>query len=251
MKKFKSPVIEAHDLRVSYNKRSALYGIDFAISKGNLVGVVGPNGAGKSTLIKAMIGQVTIAGGWVNIFNQSAHLNLHHMGYIPQKDSIDWDFPITVEDVVLMGSYARLGAFRPINKQEKRRANAILDRLGMLGYADTRISELSGGQQQRSFLARALLQDTPIYLMDEPFTGIDITTEKLMIKILQEMRDEGKTILVVHHDLSTVREYFDKVLLINRRQIAFGLTKDVLTKEKVAETYGGRLEILENILQQR
>ena len=245
------PAIEVHDLRVVYEKKSVLYGIDFSVHRGNLVGIIGPNGAGKSTLIKSILGKVRIADGWINIEGQIARKNLHHVGYIPQKESIDWDFPITVEDVTSMGAYGRLGAFRFMTKKERRRGQQILDELGMLAYADSPISDLSGGQQQRTFLARALMQDSQLYLMDEPFAGIDITTENLMVDILKRMRDQGKTVLVVHHDLLTASEYFDQILLLNKRQIAFGQSDEVLTTEKIGETYGGRLEILEKILKKR
>jgi len=236
--------LETHDLTVTYHKRPVLYGVDVSIPTGNLVGVIGPNGAGKSTLIKAIMGIVPSASGWVKAFGDPVKDNFHRVGYVPQRESVDWDFPVTVMDVALMGTYGRLGLFgRPGAKQKKEAAEA-LEKVGMLPYANRQIGNLSGGQQQRVFLARALAQKSDLYLMDEPFVGVDAATESAIITLLEEMRAEGKTVVVVHHDLQSAREYFDMLLLLNMRVIEFGKTEDVFTAEKLQRTYGGRLTIL-------
>ncbi|MBK1855063.1 metal ABC transporter ATP-binding protein [Verrucomicrobiaceae bacterium 5K15] len=239
-----SIALETHDLTVTYHKRPVLYGIDVAVPKGNLVGIIGPNGAGKSTLIKSIMGVVPSSGGWVEVFGEPLKHNLHRVGYVPQRESVDWDFPVTVMDVALMGTYGKLGLFRRPGKAEKLRAHEALEKVGMLPYANRQIGNLSGGQQQRVFLARALAQDSDLYLMDEPFAGVDAATEKAIIELLQEMRERGKTVLVVHHDLQSASEYFDKLLLLNMRLVAFGDVSEVFTPELLQKTYGGRLTIL-------
>ena len=239
-----SLALEVHDLTVSYHKRPVLYGIDLEIPPGKLVGIIGPNGAGKSTLIKAMMGVVPASGGWVKVFGLPTKQNSQRIGYVPQRESVDWDFPVSVMDVVLMGCYGRLGLFRRPGAKERERAAAALEKVGMGGYANRQISKLSGGQQQRVFLARALAQDSDLYLMDEPFAGVDAATEAAIIELLGEMRDRGKTVLVVHHDLATARGYFDMLLLLNMRVVAFGDTEEVFTGELLQKTYGGRLTIL-------
>lgn len=239
-----SLALEVHDLTVSYHKRPVLYGIDLEVPPGKLVGIIGPNGAGKSTLIKAMMGVVPASGGWVKVFGLPAKQNSQRIGYVPQRESVDWDFPVSVMDVVLMGCYGRLGLFRRPGAKERERAAVALEKVGMGGYANRQISKLSGGQQQRVFLARALAQDSDLYLMDEPFAGVDAATEAAIIELLGEMRDRGKTVLVVHHDLATARGYFDMLLLLNMRVVAFGDTEEVFTGELLQKTYGGRLTIL-------
>ncbi len=239
--------LETHDLTVSYDKRPVLYGIDVQVPQGSLVGIVGPNGAGKSTLIKAVMGVVPSSGGWVKIFGGSLKENLHRVGYVPQRESVDWDFPVTVMDVAMMGTYGKLGIFRRPGKAEKLRASEALEKVGMLPYANRQIGNLSGGQQQRVFLARALAQDSDLYLMDEPFVGVDAATESAIVLLLQEMRERGKTVLVVHHDLQSASEYFDRLLLLNMHLIAFGKTEDVFTQELLQKTYGGRLTILSEV----
>ena len=237
--------LETHDLTVTYDKRPVLYGIDVAVPQGSLVGIVGPNGAGKSTLIKSIMGVIPSSGGWVKVFGKPLKKNLHRVGYVPQRESVDWDFPVTVMDVALMGTYGKLGLFRRPGKAEKQRAKDALEKVGMLPYANRQIGNLSGGQQQRVFLARALAQDSDLYLMDEPFAGVDAATEAAIIELLKEMRERGKTVLVVHHDLQSASEYFDKLLLLNMRLVAFGDVKDVFTTELLQKTYGGRLTILD------
>ena len=241
------PALETHDLTVSYLKRPVLYGVDMAVPSGRLLGIVGPNGAGKSTLIKSIMGMVPASGGWVKVYGKPAKENIARIGYVPQRESVDWDFPVDVMDVVLMGCYGRLGQFRRPGSAERDRAVAALEKVGMQAYGKRQISNLSGGQQQRVFLARALAQDSDLYLMDEPFAGVDAATEAAIIDLMQEMRDRGKTVLVVHHDLATARDYFDMLLLLNMRVVAFGDTADVFTGELLQKTYGGRLTVLSEI----
>lgn len=241
------PALEAHDLTVTYDKRPALYGIDVEIAEGSLVGIVGPNGAGKSTLIKSVMGVVPSSGGWVKVFGKPVRENLRRVGYVPQRESVDWDFPVTVMDVAMMGTYGRLGLFRRPGKQEKLRAAEALEKVGMLPYSNRQIGNLSGGQQQRVFLARALAQDSDLYLMDEPFAGVDAATEAAIVTLLKEMRERGKTVLVVHHDLQSASEYFDSLLLLNMRLVAYGKVEDVYTPELLQKTYGGRLTILSEV----
>ncbi|MGV3530836.1 MAG: metal ABC transporter ATP-binding protein, partial [Chthoniobacteraceae bacterium] len=221
--------LEVHDLTVAYHRRPVLYGIDLEIPAGNLIGIIGPNGAGKSTLIKAIMGVVPLSGGWIKIFGQPFRKNLTRVGYVPQRESVDWDFPVNVMDVVLMGRYGRLGLCRRPGKEDREIARACLEKVHMLPYADRQIANLSGGQQQRVFLARALAQESDLYLMDEPFAGVDAATEAAIIALLQELKARGKTILVVHHDLPTARSYFDMLMLINMRLVAFGATEQVFT----------------------
>ena len=241
------PALEVHDLTVSYLRRPVLYGVDFAVPKGRLVGVIGPNGAGKSTLIKSIMGLVPASGGWARVFGEPVKDQITRIGYVPQRESVDWDFPVNVMDVVLMGCYGRIGLFRRTGVKERKRARAALEKVGMLPYADRQISNLSGGQQQRVFIARALAQESEVYLMDEPFAGVDAATEAALITLMKGMRDAGKTVIVVHHDLATAREYFDMLLLLNMRVVAFGDTGDVFTGELLQQTYGGRLTVLSEI----
>ncbi len=241
------PTLEVHDLTVAYHKKPVLWGIDLAVPAGRLVGIVGPNGAGKSTFIKACMGLLPLASGWVKFFGEPLARSATRIGYVPQRESVDWDFPVNVMDVVLMGRYGRLGLFRRPRKADREVARACLEKVQMLPFADRQISNLSGGQQQRVFLARALAQEAELYFMDEPFAGVDATTEAAIIAVLRELRDRGKTILVVHHDLPTARQYFDMLLLLNMRLVAFGPTAEVFTGEYLQQTYGGRLSILAEV----
>jgi manganese/zinc/iron transport system ATP- binding protein len=236
--------IEVHDLTVSYQKKPVLYGVDLEVEEGSLVGIIGPNGAGKSTLIKTIMNMIKPNGGYVKIFGETPKTGIKRIGYIPQKESVDWDFPVTVLDVVLMGRYGHLGWFGRIRKEDRTKANECLEQVNMLAYADRPIGNLSGGQQQRVFLARALAQESAVYLMDEPFAGVDAVTEKTMISILQEMKNAGKTLMVVHHDLASAREYFDQLLLLNMRKVAYGPVQEVYTHELLQKTYGGKLAVL-------
>ena len=198
--KSETPVpLEIHDLTVAYHKRPVLWGVDVEVSAGQLVGVIGPNGAGKSTLIKAAMGLLPVSSGWVKVFGRPVKDNLRRVGYVPQRESVDWDFPVSVMDVVLMGRYGHLGLFKRPRKEDREVARECLEKVKMLPYADRQISNLSGGQQQRVFLARALAQESDLYFMDEPFAGVDAATEAAIVTILQELKDQGKTLLMVHH----------------------------------------------------
>ena len=239
--------LEIHDLTVAYTKRPVLYGIDLEVPQGSIVGVVGPNGAGKSTLIKAIMGLLPVASGWVEVFGEPFKKAVTRVGYVPQRESVDWDFPVNALDVVLMGRYGRLGPFKRPNKSDKNIAMACLEKVKMAPYAKRQISNLSGGQQQRVFLARALAQESDLYLMDEPFVGVDAATESAIIEILRELQTQGKTLIVVHHDLTTAPDYFDRILLLNMRVVAYGNTKDVFTFENLQNAYGGRLSILSEV----
>ncbi|BCU79164.1 metal ABC transporter ATP-binding protein [Luteolibacter sp. LG18] len=241
------PALETHDLSVSYRHQPVLYGVDVVVPPGRLVGIIGPNGAGKSTMLKAVMGVVKPSGGRVEIFGKPLEQSLRRVGYVPQRESVDWDFPVTVADVALMGTYGSLGWFKRPGKAEHERARAALDKVGMTPFADRQIGELSGGQQQRVFLARALAQEADLYLMDEPFAGVDAATERAIVELLREMRDRGKTVLVVHHDLHTAERYFDMMMLLNLNLVAFGDTADVFTPELLDKTYGGRLTLLSQV----
>lgn len=239
------PALEIHDMTVAYRRKPVLWDIDLTVPEGKLVGIVGPNGAGKTTLIKAVLGLLPLASGKVEIYGRPYHHQRRLIGYVPQRESVDWDFPVTVEDVVLMGTYGKLGWFRRPGRKEREVAARCLQQVGMADLANRQIRQLSGGQQQRVFLARALAQDARIYFMDEPFSGVDAATEAAIIELLQQLRSAGKTVFVVHHDLQTVRSYFDYVVLLNMRLIAYGPTDTTFTPANLHETYGGRLTILD------
>ena len=246
--KSENPVpLEIHDLTVAYHKRPVLWGVDVEVPAGQLVGVIGPNGAGKSTLIKAAMGLLPVSSVWVKVFGRPVKDNLRRVGYVPQRESVDWDFPVSVMDVVLMGRYGHLGLFKRPRKEDREVARECLEKVKMLPYADRQISNLSGGQQQRVFLARALAQESDLYFMDEPFAGVDAATEAAIVTILQELKDQGKTLLVVHHDLPTAKTYFDSLLLLNMRVVAFGPTEEVFNYDLLQSTYGGRLTILSEV----
>jgi manganese/zinc/iron transport system ATP- binding protein len=240
-----APALEIHDMTVAYHRKPVLWDIDLAIPEGKLVGIVGPNGAGKTTLIKAVLGLIPLASGKVLIYGEPFYDQRRLIGYVPQRESVDWDFPVTVDDVVLMGTYGRLGWFRRPGRAECEVADRCLAQVGMSEFAHRQIRQLSGGQQQRVFLARALAQDARIYFMDEPFSGVDAATEAAIIELLQSLRSQGKTVFVVHHDLQTVRSYFDYVILLNMRLVASGPTETTFTPANLHKTYGGRLTILD------
>ncbi|RIJ41830.1 metal ABC transporter ATP-binding protein [Pontibacter oryzae] len=242
-----NPVVEVHDLTVSYDRKPVLWGIDLTLPAGALVGVIGPNGAGKSTMIKAMMDLLPVGSGYVRIFDKPIDEVRNRISYVPQRESVDWDFPASVFDVVLMGSYGKLGLFKRPRKADKDAAMEALNKVGMQAFADRQISQLSGGQQQRVFLARALAQDADIYFMDEPFAGVDIATETAIIELLRTMREQGKTVIVVHHDLQSANEYFDWVVLLNMRLVASGPTEHILTQELLEQTYGGKLTVLTKV----
>lgn len=236
--------IEVEDLTVAYNEQPVLWDIDLQVPTGALMAVVGPNGAGKSTLIKTILGLIQPAAGQVRIYGKPYAQQRRLVGYVPQRGSVDWDFPTSVLDVVMMGRYGQLGWFKRPGATERAAALEALAKVGMADYAQRQISQLSGGQQQRTFLARALVQDAQIYFMDEPFQGVDATTEKAIVAILKELSAAGKTVVVVHHDLQTVPEYFDYVLLLNVRRIAAGPVDEVFTGENLRRTYGGRVSFV-------
>lgn len=229
--------IKIFDLTVSYDLKPVLWDIDLEIPLGALVAVVGPNGAGKSTLIQAILGLVKRVSGEVSFLGKPYQSVQKRIAYVPQRGSVDWDFPTTVEDVVLMGRYGHIGWIKRPTKKDREKVVDALKKVDMLEFKHRQISELSGGQQQRVFLARALVQEADIYLMDEPFVGVDAKTEKAIVLLLKELKDDNKTVLVVHHDLQTVKEYFDYVTLLNRKVIAFGRVEDVFTDELVKKTY--------------
>ena len=237
--------LSIHDMTVAYHRKPVLWDVDLDVPEGKLVGIVGPNGAGKSTLIKACLDLVPRSSGRVHVYGKPYKKQRKIVGYVPQRESVDWDFPVDALDVVAMGTYGKLGWLRPVGRKQKAAAMEALERVNLADLAHRQISQLSGGQQQRVFLARALVQDARLYFMDEPFAGVDAATEATIMKTLRELRDAGKTVLVVHHDLQTVPQYFDHVLLLNMRVVAFGPTRDVFTPANLKSTYGGRLTLLE------
>ncbi|MBZ0271977.1 metal ABC transporter ATP-binding protein [bacterium] len=240
-----APPLEIHDMTVAYHRKPVLWDIDVTIAERRLVAIIGPNGAGKSTLIKAVLGLVPKASGRVSIYGKPYLDQRRLVGYVPQRESVDWDFPVSALEVVLMGRYGEIGWFRRPRKADVDAAMDCLAKVGMAEFAKRQISRLSGGQQQRVFLARALAQDARIYFMDEPFAGVDAATEKAILTLMHELKDAGKTVIVVHHTLQTVRDYFDDVILLNARIIAHGSIADVFTTENLHKTYGGRLVLLE------
>jgi manganese/zinc/iron transport system ATP- binding protein len=238
-------VISVKNLTVTYNKKPAIKGINLEIEEGNIIGIVGPNGAGKSTLLKGILGLLPADTGEVKIYGKSVKDSLKRVAYIPQKEQFDWDFPINVSAVVMMGRYPYMSLFGTPKESDKVIVDKVLEKVEMKNYANTQIRNLSGGQQQRIFLARALAQESDIYFLDEPFVGVDSKTETAIFNLIKELKAEGKTIMIVHHDLSKVEDYFDKLILINQILIAFGETKKVFTSELLHRTYGGQLTILQ------
>ena len=232
------------DLTVAYHRKPVIWDIDLEIPRGRLVGIVGPNGAGKSTLLKACLELIQRTSGEISFFGEPYAKQLKRVGYVPQRESVDWDFPVSVLDVVAMGTYGQLGWFRRVNKRCKALARQALERVGLADYADRQISQLSGGQQQRTFLARALVQDADLYFMDEPFAAVDAATERAIVELLKDLQARGKTCLVVHHDLATVPQYFDWTVLLNMRVVAAGPTREVFHEENLRKTYGGKLSLL-------
>ena len=222
--------IEIRNLTVAYGENIALENLNLDVETGSLMALVGPNGAGKSTLIKTILKFLKQITGEIKI-------NTKTLAYVPQRNSVDWDFPTTLFDVVEMGCYGRVGLFKRVNKEEKQKVLKAIEQVGMLDFKDRQISELSGGQQQRAFIARALVQEADIYLMDEPFQGVDSTTEKSIVDILKKLKSDGKTLIVVHHDLQTVPTYFETVTFINKSVIASGKVKEVFTQENIDMAY--------------
>lgn len=235
-----------HDLTVAYQRKPVIWDIELNIPEGSLVGIVGPNGAGKSTLLKACLDLIPKTSGWAHVYGAPYAEQRHLVGYVPQRETVDWDFPVTALDVVAMGTYRRLGWFKRVGKAERTRALEAMEQVGISEYADRQISQLSGGQQQRVFLARALVQDASLYFMDEPFAAVDAATEQAIVELLKQLRAKGKTCIVVHHDLATVSKYFDWLVLLNMRIVAAGPTKEIFTRENLHKTYGGKLDLLDN-----
>ncbi|WP_442508873.1 metal ABC transporter ATP-binding protein [Novipirellula sp. SH528] len=242
-----SIALSVDDLTVAYHRKPVIWDVGFDLPAGSLIGVVGPNGAGKSTLLKAVMDLVPVASGRVKVFGDSYRRNRNRVGYVPQRESVDWDFPVDALDVVAMGLYSKIGWCLPVRKKHRDAAMEALDRVGIADLARRQISQLSGGQQQRTFLARALVQDADLYLMDEPFAAVDASTEKAIVEILRELKSRGKTAVVIHHDLQTVPEYFDYVVLLNMRVVAHGAVLDTFTPENLNKTYGGRLTLLDEV----
>ncbi len=242
--------LSVYDLTVAYHRKPVLWDVGFDIPAGALVGIVGPNGSGKTTLLKAVMELIPRASGRISVFGKPYHENRHRVGYMPQRETVDWDFPVDALDVVTMGLYRQVGWCLPVRKKHRRAALEALGRVGIEELAHRQISQLSGGQQQRTFLARALVQDADLYLMDEPFAAVDAATERAIIDILRDMKRNGKTAVVIHHDLQTVPEYFDYVVLLNMRVVAHGAVDQVFTRENLQKTYGGRLTLLDEVTEE-
>ncbi len=237
-------IIEVEDMTVAYQVKPVLWDVDLRVPKGILMAIVGPNGAGKSTLIKAMLDLIKPISGSVLFNGETYEKQRKNIGYVPQRGSVDWDFPTTVLDVVMMGRYGHIGWLKRSSKEDKELAMEAITKVGMEEFAKRQISQLSGGQQQRVFLARALVQDAEIYFMDEPFQGVDAKTERAVIEILKDLRSRGKTVVVVHHDLQTVPEYFDWVTLLNTQVIESGPIETVFTEENLKKTYRSTGKVL-------
>ncbi|MGF1637134.1 MAG: metal ABC transporter ATP-binding protein [Cyclobacteriaceae bacterium] len=242
-----NPVFEIHDLTVTYDRKPILWDIDLSLPEGVLAGIIGPNGAGKTTMLRAAMGLIPVNSGYIEMYGKPLNEVRHRVSYVPQRRTVDWDFPASVFDVVLMGTYPRLGLFRYPRKAEKELAMQAIRKVGLEDYKHRQISQLSGGQQQRVFLARALAQHADMFLLDEPFAGVDAATEIAILSILQEMCAQGKTVIVVHHDLQSVSRYFDWTIMIHSRLIASGPTEDIFTKELIEKTYGSKLNLLSEV----
>jgi manganese/zinc/iron transport system ATP- binding protein len=240
--------IEVHNLTVSYDGKPVLWDIDFNLDSGKIIGIIGPNGSGKTTSLKAIMGLLKPASGFVKIFGKSLNEVRDRVAYVPQRESVDWDFPASVLDVVLMGRSKSQNLFRRANKTDIDIALQSIEKVGLTEFKNRQISQLSGGQQQRVFIARALAQQADLYLMDEPFVGVDAATESAILELLREMKSNGKTVLIIHHDLQTVSDYFDYLVLLNTRLIAKGTPPEVLTRENLSNAYGGQLTLLSKIV---
>ena len=241
--------LAVHDLTVAYQRKPVLWDVELNIPKGTLAGIVGPNGAGKSTLLKACLDLIPKTSGEALVYGKPYEQQRELIAYVPQRESVDWDFPISALDVVTMGTYQKLGWFKRITRSQKQQALEALEKVGISHLAKRQISQLSGGQQQRVFLARALVQEAEIYFMDEPFAAVDAATEQAIIELLQELNSKGKTVLCVHHDLATVSRYFDYLVLLNMRVVASGPTSETFTRENLQKTYGGKLNLLDDVAQ--
>lgn len=246
MKKQHLPIL-VEGLSVSYGNKRILSNMYLEVEAGHIHGLIGPNGAGKSTLFKSILGLIDIHAGKIQVFGGNISDSRPRVSYVPQKDEIDWDFPASVSDIVLMGRYPHKKLLQSLNKEDHQMATKAMEELGILDLADRQIGQLSGGQQQRVFIARALCQQADLLFFDEPFVGVDMATESKIIAIMKRLAAEGKTLLVVHHDLTTVPQYFSKVILINQRLIAAGDTAEVFTQENIAMCYGGQMGMLQRV----
>lgn len=240
-------MVSVQQLHVSYYGKEAISDINFSFDEGKLVGIIGPNGAGKSTLMKAILGLIPNDRGEVKIFGQGVKDVRKRIAYVPQRSNIDWDFPITVLDTVLIGTYPNVGIFRRPKKADRAWAYECLQKVGMEKFSKRQIGELSGGQQQRVFLARALAQKADLFFLDEPFVGIDVASEEVIIRILKELRDEGKTVFVVHHDLTKVEDYFNDLILVNKKLIDYGPVKQVIKPEVMKRAYQIQFPLFEKM----
>jgi len=240
-------VISVNELFVSYHGSEALRNVSFTVNEGSLVGIIGPNGAGKSTLLKSLLNLISKDNGDVQILGKSIKEMRTKVAYVPQRNNIDWDFPITVIDTVLLGTYPNLGIFKRPKKADKAWALECLEKVGIAEFRNRQIGELSGGQQQRVFLARALAQKPEMYFLDEPFVGVDVTSEETIISILKELRDNGKTIIVVHHDLSKAPDYFNELILLNKELIEFGAIEKVFNPEVLGKAYNNQFPAITKV----
>ncbi len=240
----KKIAVEAHNVTVAYNQKPVLWNVDFTLPEGNLIGIIGPNGSGKSTLLKSIMGLTTLSSGYIRLFGQTLEAVRSRISYVPQRETVDWDFPASVFDVALMGRYTRGNLFGRLSTLDKEIAAEALRKVNLLDYKNRQISQLSGGQQQRVFIARALAQQADLYIMDEPFAGVDAATENTILELLTELKNEGKTLLVVHHDLQSAERFFDWIVLLNTRLVASGTKNEVFTSELLQEAYSGKLNLL-------
>ncbi|MBT2686618.1 metal ABC transporter ATP-binding protein [Bacillus sp. ISL-47] len=243
----KGPAISIQDLHVSYYGNEAVKGVSLSVDTGNLVGIIGPNGAGKSTFLKAMLNLIPKDKGDVKVMGRTIKEVRKRIAYVPQRNDIDWDFPITVLDAVLLGTYPHLKLFRRPKKKDKEWALECLQRVGMQEFSKRQIGELSGGQQQRVFLARALAQQADLFFLDEPFVGVDVSSEETIVTILKELCRQGKTVIVVHHDLSKANDYFHQLILLNKELICFGTVDEVFKPEVIEKAYKGQFAFMNEI----
>jgi manganese/zinc/iron transport system ATP- binding protein len=245
-----NPIVEAHNLTVLYGRKPALWNVDFTLPHQQVIGIMGPNGSGKSTLLKSIMGVIEPTSGYTKVYDQELDAVREKVSYVPQRQDIDWDFPASVWEIVAMGRFQKRGLFNKLTSEDKNIVAESLEKVNMLGYSKRQISQLSGGQQQRVFLARALAQQGDLFLMDEPFAGVDIATEEMIVDLLKEMKDAGKTLIIVHHDLHTAQSYFDWLVLLNTRLVACGAIQDVFTDKVLTDTYGGKLTTIAKISQE-
>lgn len=243
----KHPALDVHNLTVFYGNKPALWEVDFSLPQGAHVGILGPNGSGKSTLLKSIMGLVKPASGKISIFGENLSAVRQKISYVPQKESVDWDFPVTVKDVVRMGRYKPGKIFGRLSKLDKDLADNAMAKLNISDLANRHISELSGGQQQRVFIARSIAQDADLYFMDEPFTGVDAATEEIIIALVKELCADKKTVIMVHHDLNSAPNYFDHIVMLNTRLIANGKTEEVFNQENIKSAFGAQLNILTEV----